>query len=70
MNIRTDSLKTEYNKALITLDEMESLIRTGKPKEVQKGRLLEPLKPKLTEAEFAEMITEEGAVRATLRKEL
>lgn len=57
-NIRTEDLETEYNKALLTLDEMESLIRHGKAKEVPKGRLLEELKPKLSQEEFSEKVRE------------
>lgn len=52
VDIRTDDLQTEYNKALIVLDEMEHLIRFGKAKEVPKGHLLEPLRPRLSLEEF------------------
>lgn len=56
VNIRTDDLQTSYNKALLALDEMENLIRHGEAREVQPGHLLEPLKPKLSEEEYAEKV--------------
>lgn len=56
VNIRTDDLQTEYNKALLTLDEMENLIRYGRQKEVSKGHLLQPLRPKLSKAEYGEKV--------------
>ena len=55
-NVHTDDIDTDYNKAVLSLDEMEHLIREGKPKEIQKGRLLEQLKPKLSREEFTEKV--------------
>lgn len=56
VNIRTENLETEYNKAIITLDEMESLIRHGKAKEVSRGHLKEALRPKLSREEFGKKV--------------
>ena len=38
-NIRTESLETEYNKALMKLDEMEHLIREGSPRKPEPGHV-------------------------------
>jgi anthranilate synthase component 1 len=56
VNIRTDDMESDYNKALIELDEMEDIIRKGKPKKIKRGHLLEPLKPKLSLEEFTEKV--------------
>ncbi|MDD6350991.1 MAG: anthranilate synthase component I [Lachnospiraceae bacterium] len=56
VNIRTDDMESDYNKALIELDEMEDIIRKGKPKKIERGHLLEPLKPKLSLEEFTEKV--------------
>lgn len=52
VNIHTECMETDYNKAILQLDEMENIIRNGKPKKVPAGHLLEPLKPKLSLEEF------------------
>lgn len=51
-NVRTESLETEYNKAVMKLDEMEELVRRGKPKKSEPGRVLEEFRPLFTEEEF------------------
>lgn len=56
VNIRTDDMESDYNKALLQLDEMEDIIRKGKPKKIERGHLLEPLKPKLSLEEFTEKV--------------
>lgn len=57
-NVSTDDLETSYNRALIALDEMEQIIRHGKPKQVKKGRLLSDLKPALGEEEYCRKVEE------------
>jgi anthranilate synthase component 1 len=55
-NVRTDDLETEYNRAVLTLDEMEKIVRTGEPKKVQKGRLLGELKPAMSKEEYCRKV--------------
>ena len=56
VNISTEDMETAYQKALLDLNVMEEIIRKGKPKQIQKGHLLEPLKPKLSLEEFTEKV--------------
>lgn len=56
VNILTEDMETAYQKALLDLNVMEEIIRKGKPKQIQKGHLLEPLKPKLSLEEFTEKV--------------
>lgn len=55
-NIHTDDLETEYNKAILTLNEMENLVRFGKPKQVKKGHLLGELKPAFSKEEYCRRV--------------
>lgn len=57
-NVKTDDLETDYNRALITLDEMEQIVRFGKPKEVPRGHLLEELVPALSKEEYCEKVNQ------------
>lgn len=45
-----------YEKAVKRLDKLEELVRTGEKKPHESGRLLEELKPRLSEEEFSEKI--------------
>ena len=58
VNIRTADLETEYNKAVLMLDEMEKLVRYGKPKKIQRGQLKEPLRPKLSREAYTKKVEE------------
>ena len=58
VNIRTADLETEYNKAVLLLEEMEKLVRFGKPKRIQKGHLKDPLRPKLSKDEYSKKVEE------------
>lgn len=49
-------LKKEYEKALKKLDEMENLIINGPCKEIEKGRLLEEIKPVFSKEEYCEKV--------------
>ena len=55
-NMRTDSIEVNYNKACLELDEMERIVRHGAPKENPGGKLLEELKPELSEEEFCRKV--------------
>ncbi|MGN0362705.1 MAG: anthranilate synthase component I [Bilifractor sp.] len=57
-NVHTENLETDYNKAVLQLDEMENIIRNGKPKQLPAGHLLEPLVPRLTQEEYAKKVEE------------
>ena len=55
-NVHTESLEEDYNKAVMDLDNMERLARSGEFKEPAPGRLLEPLRPKFIEQEYCEKV--------------
>lgn len=52
VNIQTDSLESSYNKAVLTLDTMEEVIRRGKVKKHIKGHLLDEVRPCFSEEEY------------------
>ena len=55
-NISTDDIDSGYEKAVKRLDKLEELVRTGEKKPHESGRLIEELKPRLSEEEFSEKI--------------
>ena len=55
-NIHTDNIDEDYKRVTAKLDEMENLVLGGKMAERTKGRLLEELKPRLSEDEFSTKI--------------
>ena len=55
-NIHTDNIDEDYKRVTAKLDEMENLVLGGKMAERTKGRLLEELKPRLSEKEFSAKI--------------
>ncbi len=56
VNIKTDDMETNYNKALMELRSLVNLVILGEAKKEKKGFLLEPLKPAFEKAEFCEMV--------------
>ena len=56
VNIHTDALPEAYNKALLVLDEMEHLVRCGKPKQIEPGKLLSEFKPLFDEKSYCEKV--------------
>ncbi|MEE1114482.1 MAG: anthranilate synthase component I [Eubacterium sp.] len=55
-NVHTDEIETDYNRAVLQLDEMERIVRNGELKEHRRGHLLEELKPALSEEEYCEKV--------------
>lgn len=56
VNIHTDTLPESYNKALLVLDEMEHLVRCGKPKKIEPGKLLSKFEPLFDEKAYCEKV--------------
>lgn len=56
VNIHTDTLPEAYNKALLVLDEMEHLVRCGKPKKIEPGKLLSKFEPLFDEKAYCEKV--------------
>ncbi|MDD2971244.1 MAG: anthranilate synthase component I family protein [Lachnospiraceae bacterium] len=56
VNIPLEDVEAEYNKAAVELANMAELIRNGKQKEKEPGKLLTEMKPLFQEAEYCEMI--------------
>ncbi len=55
-NIRTDEFEENYNKALLDLKAMQTIIHEGLPMQNVEGKLLEPLRPLFSENEFCDMV--------------
>ena len=55
-NISTDKVEEEYKKAQSELNEMEELIRNGKPKEDMGGHLTTEIKPLFSKEEYCSMV--------------
>lgn len=56
VNVRTDGLEVNYNRALIELDEMQKIVESGTMKENPGGHLLTDLQPHLSEEQFCEKV--------------
>lgn len=56
INISTDSLEQEYNRAVLELDEMERLIRYGEPKKGPEGKLLSGFRPLFDEDAYCRKV--------------
>ena len=57
LKIRIDAeLDRDYKRAYKKLDEMENLILHGACKEIDKGRLLEDIKPVFSKEEYCEKV--------------
>ena len=55
-NMHTDSLETEYNKAVLKLNEMEELVRRGRPKTAVPGRVNGEFRPLFSREEYCEKV--------------
>ncbi len=56
VNIRLDELETEYNRALMELDQMKNLVENGTPKMGITGRLRSEITPLFNEEQYCEMV--------------
>ncbi len=56
VNIKTDNLEINYNKAKLELNSMMNLVILGQQKKEQKGFLLEPLQATFSKEQFCEMV--------------
>ena len=55
-NVRADNLESDYKRAEKELDEMEELIRHGKPVPDEKSRLVGELKPLFDKEQYCKMV--------------
>lgn len=56
VNIKTDDLETNYNRGLVDLEQLASLIQNGREKKAKQGKLLEPLTPLFNKEEYCKMV--------------
>lgn len=56
VNIRTECLEENYNKAVMELGEMERLVRFGKPKKADPGKLRSEFRPLFSEEEYCSKV--------------
>lgn len=56
VNILTEGLEANYNKAVITLDSLEELIRSGRQKPIERGKLLTEVTPVFSKEEYCEKV--------------
>lgn len=56
VNIRTDALEQNYHRALLELEQMARLIRTGEPAEPAPLKLKSPFRPLFDEDTFCRMV--------------
>ncbi len=56
VNIKTDYLDTNYNKAIVELNNLKSLIINGDEVNEEKGKLLSPLKAIFNKEQFCDMV--------------
>ena len=56
VNIRTDALEQNYHRALLELEQMARLIRTGEPAEPAPLKLMSPFRPLFDEESFCRMV--------------
>ena len=56
VNMRLDDITTEYNKAVMELENLVKLLKTGKKLEEPGGRLTGPVTPLFSKEQFTEMV--------------
>ncbi len=56
VNISLEDCETQYNRAVLELEQMEKLIKTGEPKKDEPGRMLSQIKPLFDKREYCEMV--------------
>lgn len=56
INIKTDDFETNYNKAVLDLKHMATILSEGSEKIEEKGRLLTPLSPLFNKSEYCKMV--------------
>ncbi len=56
VNIKTDEIETNYNRAKLELNSMMNLVILGSPKKEKRGKLLSELKPVFNKEEFCAMV--------------
>ncbi len=55
-NVHTEDIDNSYKKALEAIEKMENLIRFGKAKEMEPGRLLEEIRPVFSKEEYCSKV--------------
>ena len=56
MQLQPDALETNYNKAILRLNQLAQLLQTGTPKQEPAGRLLGEAKPLFDKAAYCRMV--------------
>ncbi|MCQ2521971.1 MAG: anthranilate synthase component I [Lachnospiraceae bacterium] len=56
VNVKTENMEENYQKALSEIEAMEQLLRTGKPTEDTKGKLLSEIKPLYSKEQYCDMV--------------
>lgn len=56
VNIKTENLEQEYERAQARIKEIKELILRGKPKKEEKGHLLSPIRSLFSKEEYCEMV--------------
>ena len=56
VNVKTDNLKLNYEKAVNEIEWIKDLIQHGKPYEIKKGKLKSEFRPLFKKAQFCEMV--------------
>ncbi|MGN0305748.1 MAG: anthranilate synthase component I [Lachnospiraceae bacterium] len=56
VNIKTENLEQEYDRAKARIEELQELILKGKPKEEEKGQLTSPIRSMFSQEEYCEMV--------------
>ncbi len=56
VNMRLDDIDTEYNRAVLEIENLVKLLKTGKKREEPGGRLTGPVTPLFSKEEFTEMV--------------
>ena len=56
MPLQTDALETNYNKAILRLNQLAQLLQTGTPKQEPAGRLLGEARPLFDKAAYCRMV--------------
>lgn len=56
VNIKTDDLKSNYNRGILDLQQLENLVMNGEFVNEENGKLLEPLTPLFDKARYCKMV--------------
>ncbi len=58
VNVKTDDWERNYKKACLELDNLVNLIVSGKPEDIQPGRLTSPLRPLFNKQAYCDIVNQ------------